>query len=93
MNTALHVMSEVAAVLIDPKAEQPPGTDNIWLIAGWGKFGGFFVAALALIGAIVVMVLNNRRGEAMQHTGTILGVLFGVVGISAAFSIINVLAG
>jgi hypothetical protein len=90
MNTALTVMN-LAATLTDPSATQPPGTDGLMTILGWGKWIAYICLVGGLIGVAVVMGINNRRGEAMEHTGGIIKVLGAVVLVSAAVALVDAL--
>ncbi|WP_431838000.1 hypothetical protein [Cellulomonas sp. Y8] len=91
MNTALTVISGLVADLPNPDAVQPPGTEGFVSIMGWSKWVAGVVAIIGIMAIGAMMTVSNRRGEAGEHAGKIVGALTGVVLISAAWSIVGFL--
>lgn len=71
--------------------EQPPGFDKFTDVMGWVKYVALGALVLALIGAGVMMAINQRRGEGGEDAGRILKVLIGAMIVSAAVSVIGFL--
>ncbi|RCK70113.1 hypothetical protein DT076_07910 [Desertihabitans brevis] len=76
----------------DPTAQQPPGTEGLNTILGWGKWVALAVCILGLFAAGALMAVQSRRGEGGEHVGKLGWALAGVVVISAAASIVGFLA-
>lgn len=70
----------------------PPGFGKFETIMGWGKWLALGVLVLALMAAGAMMGVSSRRGEGGEHAGRILGALFGVMVVAAAFSLVGFLA-
>lgn len=71
--------------------KQPPGFDKFTDVMGWVKYVALGALVLALIGAGVMMAINQRRGEGGEDAGRILKVLIGAMIVSAAVSVIGFL--
>lgn len=71
--------------------QEPPGFDKFTDVMGWVKWLALGALVLALIGAGVMMAINQRRGEGGEDAGRILKVLIGAMIVSAAVAVISFL--
>lgn len=93
MMNLLTLPVELPLDVPDPgEGEAPPGFGNFETIMGWGKWLALGVLVLALMAAGAMMGVQSRRGEGGEHAGRILGALFGVMVVAAAFSLVGFLA-
>ena len=90
----MNLLDIIPMAVPDPGGgSAPPGFENFTTIMGWGKWIGLGILVMALIFAGVKMAIGNRRGEGGDHAASIGWVLGGVLVVSAAFSIVGLLAG
>lgn len=71
--------------------QEPPGFDKFTDVMAWVKWLALGALVLALIGAGVMMAINQRRGEGGEDAGRILKVLIGAMIVSAAVAVISFL--
>ncbi len=92
-DAAAELLTLVAFQLPNPDAIQPPGTDGINTLMGWGKWVALAVCILGLFSAGALMAVQSRRGEGGEHVGKIGMSLGGVIVIAAAAAMVGFLAG
>ena len=71
---------------------RPPGAGKFETVLAWSKWVSLGVCVLGLIAAGAVMAFQSRRGEGSEHLSKVGMALMGVVIISAASSLVNLLA-
>lgn len=76
----------------DVSAIEPPGAAGFETLLGWSKWVSLAICVLGLISAGAVMAFQSRRGDGAEHLGRIGMALIGVVIISAASSLVSLLA-
>ena len=92
MNNLIQFLSlPLDDVVPTPVAAQPPGTEKVATLLGWGKWIGLAMCVAGLIVAGAMMAIQSRRGEGGEHVGTIGKVLAAVILIGAAGAIVGVL--
>lgn len=70
----------------------PPGATQFETLLGWSKWISLGVCVLGLVSAGAVMAFQSRRGEGSEHLHRVGMALMGVVIISAASSLVSILA-
>ncbi len=89
----MNLLDLIPMAVPDPGGgSAPPGFENFTTIMGWGKWIAFGILVMALIFAGVRMGVGTRRGEGGEHAHSVGWVLGGTILVSAAFSIIGLLA-
>lgn len=92
MNNLIQFLSlPLDDVVPTPVAAQPPGTEKVATLLGWGKWIGLAMCVAGLIVAGAMMAIQSRRGEGGEHVGTIGKVLAAVIVIGAAGAIVGFL--
>lgn len=92
MNNIIQFLSlPLDDVVPTPVAAQPPGTEKVATLLGWGKWIGLAMCVAGLIVAGAMMAIQSRRGEGGEHVGTIGKVLAAVILIGAAGAIVGFL--
>jgi hypothetical membrane protein len=92
MNNLIQFLSlPLDDVVPTPVAAQPPGTEKVATLLGWGKWIGLAMCVAGLIVAGAMMAIQSRRGEGGEHVGTIGKVLAAVILIGAAGAIVGFL--
>lgn len=77
----------------NPAPIQPPGTEGLLVIMGWGKWVALGICILSLFATGALMGFHSRRGEGSEHVSRIGSALSGVTLISAAASLVGFLSG
>ena len=89
---SLFLATPAHAAAPQPGSQQPPGTEGLTTMLGWGGWGVSFVCVAGILVVAAMMALKHRRGEgggeAMGSLGWVLGAC--VLG-SAAGPIANAL--
>jgi hypothetical membrane protein len=91
----MNILTQLLLVPMDvvptPIAEQPPGTEKVATLLGWGKWVGLAMCVGGLMVAGAMMAINSRRGEGGEHVGAIGKVMAAVILIGAAGAIVGFL--
>jgi peptidoglycan/LPS O-acetylase OafA/YrhL len=93
VSAAGDFLALVPAQIPDPDPIQPPGTEGLNSIMGWGKWVALAICVLGLFAAGALMAVQSRRGEGGDHVGKIGMSLGGVIVISAAAALVGFLSG
>lgn len=74
---SLFVAPPAHAAAPTPGQQQPPGTEGLTTMLGWGGWGVSFVCVAGILVVAAMMALKHRRGEgggeAMGSLGWVLG--------------------
>ncbi|WP_367645927.1 hypothetical protein [Paenarthrobacter ureafaciens] len=93
VSAAGDFLALVPAQIPNPDPIQPPGTEGLNSIMGWGKWVALAICVLGLFAAGALMAVQSRRGEGGEHVGKIGMSLGGVIVISAAAALVGFLSG
>jgi len=88
----LSIVVPMAPAMPHVTSTQPPGAEEFDLLLGWSKWVSLGVCVLGLVAAGAVMAFQSRRGEGTEHLHRVGMALIGVVIISAASSLVSILA-
>lgn len=83
----------VLANIPDPDPVQPPGTEGFTTVISWIKWGGYTLAAVALIFVAIRMLFRARAGEGQELIGQLGWIFIGVIIIGGGVGIIAQLMG
>lgn len=92
--TGMHLRGVVPMAPAMPQvtSTQPPGAAQFETLLGWAKWISLGVCVLGLVAAGAVMAFQSHRGEGSEHLHRVGMALIGVVIISAASSLVSILA-
>jgi hypothetical protein len=96
VSTALTALSTARNTLIAvditvPSSVQPPGTQGLLTVLGWGAWIVTLVCIAGIFAVAAKMAFSHRRGEGSEAVGQLGWVMGACVLIAAAGPIVNVL--
>ncbi|GAB3920283.1 hypothetical protein GCM10011575_44210 [Microlunatus endophyticus] len=93
--TAVHEFTglvPMAPAMPKVTAQAPWGANRFEVLLGWAKWVSLAVCVIGLMMAGAVMAFQSRRGEGSEHLHRVGMALVGVVIITAASSLVSMLA-
>jgi hypothetical protein len=96
VSTALTALSTAKNTLLAvditvPSSSQPPGTEGLLTVLGWGAWIVTLVCIAGIFAVAAKMAFSHRRGEGSEAVGQLGWVMGACVLIAAAGPIVNVL--
>ena len=92
--TALSAAAQstlIAADITVPESVQPPGTEGLLTVLGWGAWIVTLVCIAGIFAVAAKMAFSHRRGEGSEAVGQLGWVMGACVLIASAGPIVNVL--